>query len=198
MQRMDYDEFGNVILDTSPGFQPFGFAGGIYDRDTGLTRHGARDYDPETGRWTAKDPIRFRGGDLNLYGYSLNDPVNRTDSNGLGPQRCQTFQEKWKETFNLVNDMLPGLFHPSLVPGVGLGILSSGKMAQIFRTMTPFQYAASGFAGATLGGVAFTGLETGILVGATSLINFTVVAITFEAGIAVGSAISALVDYCTY
>ncbi len=38
MQRMDYDEFGTVILDTNPGFQPFGFAGGIYDRDTVLAR----------------------------------------------------------------------------------------------------------------------------------------------------------------
>lgn len=38
LQRMDYDEFGTVILDTNPGFQPFGFAGGIYDRDTGLVR----------------------------------------------------------------------------------------------------------------------------------------------------------------
>jgi RHS repeat-associated protein len=82
LQRMDYDEFGNVILDTNPGFQPFGFAGGIYDRDTGLVRHGARDYDPETGRWTAKDPIKFKGGAANLYGYVLNDPVNAIDPNG--------------------------------------------------------------------------------------------------------------------
>jgi RHS repeat-associated protein len=85
LQRMDYDEFGTVILDTNPGFQPFGFAGGIYDRDTGLTRHGARDYDPETGQWTAKDPIRFVGKETNLYGYVLQDPVNLTDSNGLFP-----------------------------------------------------------------------------------------------------------------
>ena len=35
-QRLDYDEFGNVVLDTNPGFQPFGYAGGIYDRQTGL------------------------------------------------------------------------------------------------------------------------------------------------------------------
>ncbi len=83
MQRMDYDEFGNVILDTNPGFQPFGFAGGIYDRDTGLTRHGARDYDPETGRWTAKDPLRFAGDDTNLYGYVMNDPVHKFDQSGL-------------------------------------------------------------------------------------------------------------------
>jgi uncharacterized protein RhaS with RHS repeats len=34
-RRMDYDEFGTVVLDTNPGFQPFGFAGGLYDRDTG-------------------------------------------------------------------------------------------------------------------------------------------------------------------
>jgi len=83
LRRMDYDEFGNVILDTNPGFQPFGFAGGIYDRDTGLVRHGARDYAPETGRWTAKDPIRFKCKDVNLYSYVLNDPLNAIDPNGL-------------------------------------------------------------------------------------------------------------------
>ena len=39
LQRIDYDEFGRVILDTNPGFQPFGFAGGLYDHhdhQTGL------------------------------------------------------------------------------------------------------------------------------------------------------------------
>jgi RHS repeat-associated protein len=82
-QRMDYDEFGRVILDTNPGFQPFAFAGGLYDRDTKLVRFGARDYDPDTGRWTAKDPIRFEGGDTNLYAYVLNDPINWIDSLGL-------------------------------------------------------------------------------------------------------------------
>ena len=81
-QRMDYDEFGNVIMDTNPGFQPFGFAGGLYDSDTKLVRFGARDYDAETGRWTAKDPIGFDGGDTNLYAYAGNDPVNRIDSTG--------------------------------------------------------------------------------------------------------------------
>lgn len=82
VQRMDYDVFGNVIQDTNPGFQPFGFAGGLYDADTGLVRFGARDYDPETGRWTAKDPILFDGGDSNLYEYVVNDPINFFDLNG--------------------------------------------------------------------------------------------------------------------
>jgi RHS repeat-associated protein len=71
VQKMDYDEFGVAIEDTNPGFQPFGFAGGLYEPATGLTRFGARDYDAFTGRWTNKDPIRFAGGDSNLYGYVL-------------------------------------------------------------------------------------------------------------------------------
>ena len=87
-QRIDYDEFGRVFEDTNPGFQPFGFAGGLYDTDTGLVRFGARDYDAETGRWTTKDPIRFDGGDTNLYGYVLADPVNEIDPLGEGLWNC--------------------------------------------------------------------------------------------------------------
>jgi RHS repeat-associated protein len=83
VQRVDYDEWGQVLQDTNPGFQPFGFAGGLYDRDTGLVRFGARDYDPQTGRWTNKDPIAFRGGNANLYVYVNIDPINGADLNGL-------------------------------------------------------------------------------------------------------------------
>ena len=84
-QRIDYDAFGVVTLDTNPGFQPFGFAGGLYDADTGLVRFGARDYDTVVGRWTAKDPIRFDAGESNLYAYALTDPVNLIDLSGLDP-----------------------------------------------------------------------------------------------------------------
>jgi RHS repeat-associated protein len=88
-QRMDYDEFGNVTLDSNPGFQPFGFAGGIYDQHTKLTRFGARDYSADIGRWTARDPILFNGNQTNFYVYVNNDPVNRFDPSG-------TFWEKIK------------------------------------------------------------------------------------------------------
>ena len=92
-QQLDYDAWGRVIEDSRPGFQPFGFAGGLHDPDTQLTRFGARDYDAETGRWTAKDPILFDGGDSNLYGYVLQDPVNITDMTGLSPTLCEAL---WK------------------------------------------------------------------------------------------------------
>ncbi len=82
-QRMDYDEFGNVIFDSNPGFQPFGFAGGLYDPETKLVRFGARDYDASTGRWTNRDPILFEGNVSNLYGYCVEDPINDVDISGL-------------------------------------------------------------------------------------------------------------------
>lgn len=81
VQRMDFDEWGVVTLDTNPGWQPFGFAGGLLDGDTGLTRFGARDYAAAEGRWTAKDAIQLKGG-LNLYSYALADPVNLFDPTG--------------------------------------------------------------------------------------------------------------------
>jgi RHS repeat-associated protein len=87
-QRMDYDAWGRVTLDTNPGFQPFGFAGGLYDQGTKLVRFSARDYDPSVGRWTARDPALFGGGDPNLYGYALGDPVNLSDPEGLDTFDC--------------------------------------------------------------------------------------------------------------
>ncbi len=82
-QEIEYDVWGNVLSDSNPNFQPFYFAGGLYDTDTKLTRFGARDYDAETGRWTAKDPIGFAGGLTSLYDYVGGDPVNFVDPSGL-------------------------------------------------------------------------------------------------------------------
>ena len=81
IERIDYDERGNTLNDTNAGFIPFGFAGGIVDRDTGLIRFGARDYDPQTGRWATKDSSRFDGGP-NFYQYANSDPINFIDPTG--------------------------------------------------------------------------------------------------------------------
>jgi RHS repeat-associated protein len=83
-QRLDYDSYGNVTLDTNPGFQPLGFAGGLYDSHTKLVKFGFRDYDPTTGRFTTKDPIGLNGG-ANVYLYAMGNPVVFVDRVGLGP-----------------------------------------------------------------------------------------------------------------
>ncbi|MGC4068861.1 MAG: RHS repeat-associated core domain-containing protein [Polyangiaceae bacterium] len=82
-QSLEYDAFGRMLANTNPDFQPFGFAGGLYDSATGLVRFGARDYAPAMGRWANKDPIGFAGGDTNVYAYVGNDPVNGVDLSGL-------------------------------------------------------------------------------------------------------------------
>ena len=81
---MDYDSFGvrNRAAETGAFEIPIGFAGGLEDPVTGLVRFGLRDYEPATGRWTARDPILHDGG-INLYAYSGSDPVAKRDPSGL-------------------------------------------------------------------------------------------------------------------
>ena len=86
-----------------PGFQPFGFAGGLYDRDTNLVRFGARDYNPSVGRFTTKDASRFGGG-LNFYAYCASDPVNCRDTTGFDPE-----QGFWARLFADLANAPPGL-----------------------------------------------------------------------------------------
>jgi len=102
VQRIDYNSFGEVLSDSNPGIQPFGFQGGLYDPATGLTRFGARDYDPTTGRWLSKDPIGMSGG-LNQYVFCGNNPVMFVDPWGL-----------WGVQFG-ENGFNIGVGHPTMV-----------------------------------------------------------------------------------
>ena len=102
----EYSAFGEQrVLAGNAEVIPFGFAGGRYDRETGLVRFGARDYEPVTGRWTGKDPIRFEGGQGNIYVYLGNDPVNATDPSGtyiwpLNPILCLYYEWQASEAMD--------------------------------------------------------------------------------------------------
>lgn len=114
-QSLDYDAYGRVLAETGAGFQPFGFAGGLYDADTKLVRFGARDYDPSMGRWTNKDPIGFAGQQGNVYVYVDGDPVNRVDLGGLGPENgCKDEME------DVIKSCTLGLFGITIKAEFGL------------------------------------------------------------------------------
>ncbi len=90
VQTMRYDAFGNPLRGIRGVLRlPLGFAGGLLDADTGLTRFVWRDYDADTGRFTALDPMGAKGGDKDLYGYCVDDPVNRLDVWGLESKTAQ-------------------------------------------------------------------------------------------------------------
>lgn len=84
VKRIERDAFGALIADSAPAFAvPIGFAGGIDDPATGMVRFGARDHDPRSGRWTARDPLLLDGGQRNLYAYANSSPLSRRDPTGL-------------------------------------------------------------------------------------------------------------------
>jgi uncharacterized protein RhaS with RHS repeats len=91
-------------------------------------RFGARDFDPSTGRWTAKDPIGFSGGDTNLYRYVGNDPVNFTDPEGMAMSE-EDLLEKMLET--LAN--LEGKILRETRAGTGVNVSESELLADRLR-----------------------------------------------------------------
>ena len=78
-----YDSFGNPSNSNFPS--RYQFTGREYDAFSGLQFSRARFYDPKIGRFISEDPIGFRGGDVNLYGYVRNQPYIYRDSMGLYP-----------------------------------------------------------------------------------------------------------------
>ena len=82
-----YKPYGALLQKTGSGSDPsFQWVGSQGYRQTGKKYSDvyvrARHYDSLNGRWTTKDPIRFAGGDWNLFGYVRNRGVIRTDPSG--------------------------------------------------------------------------------------------------------------------
>ena len=92
VQSYIYDSFGNTnvfdqngaIISIENGIvNPFSYTGREFDIEASLYYYRARYYDSNMGRFISEDPIRFSGGDINLYGYVTNSPVNFVDPLGL-------------------------------------------------------------------------------------------------------------------
>jgi RHS repeat-associated protein len=180
-QRIDYDEFGNVLRDTYPGFQPFAFAGGLYDPHTTLIRFGARDYDAATGRWTARDPALFLTRQTDLYTYASDDPVNSVDPGGM--------QEGWGEIVGLAKDYWDYVPAPAQ-KGIGAGgvatSVTGAGMGAYYTGQGIYVAAATGM-GVTEGAEAVAAYVGGAAIGSTA----AMVGLGFGFGYGVGSAIDA-------
>ena len=79
----DYQPFGEVNTVVNSIGNDFRFPGQYYDSETGLHYNHHRYYDPSTGRYISADPIGLDGGDVNIYSYAGQNPINATDPEGL-------------------------------------------------------------------------------------------------------------------
>jgi RHS repeat-associated protein len=87
--KYTYEPFGVPTISGSSSSYPHLFAGMEYD-PTGLYHTYARYYSPRLQRFTQEDfhqlasaePSQFGGGDVNLFAYALNDPVQMKDPTG--------------------------------------------------------------------------------------------------------------------
>lgn len=79
-----YDAFGKVISNKGSCSDPFGYAGAFSHQEdaTGLKLLGHCFYDPSTGRFLTRDPIKD---DRNWYAFGggLANPVSGADATGL-------------------------------------------------------------------------------------------------------------------
>jgi RHS repeat-associated protein len=84
LDRISYDPFGQVTLETSPSQgDRFKYDGGAFSITTVLNYFNARYYDAARGVWISQDPTEFWAGDANLSRYVGNDPMNMVDPSGL-------------------------------------------------------------------------------------------------------------------
>ena len=130
VQRYEYDSFGNQTIATNGGIkQPFTFTAREYDAETGMYFYRARYYDPKAGRFITRDPISFAGGDVNLYAYVSNNPVNWSDP--LGLKKCCN----QKELQNCIKSNCPKV--PPAPPGANINdnIENASKQFQQNETL---------------------------------------------------------------
>ena len=84
LQECHYDPFGSIIFARGKDGNKYRFAGKEYDKETGLSYFGARFYDPLTGRFISRDPVKqdFSPITHNPYPYCANNPLKYVDPNG--------------------------------------------------------------------------------------------------------------------
>jgi RHS repeat-associated protein len=80
---LDYAPYGETRSQSGSYTPRFRFSSKEYDASTGFYHFPYRYYAPMWARWMTRDPIGGADGDLNLYRYVWNAPIDVADSLGL-------------------------------------------------------------------------------------------------------------------
>ena len=84
MNHLVYADFGELVEQTNPEFGIiYGYTSQELDPESGLYDYDGRYYDPILAQFASEDPLGFAAGDVNLYRYVGNSPVNYNDPTGM-------------------------------------------------------------------------------------------------------------------
>ena len=130
VEHMTYDAYGAPNAQSTVG-NSYLFTGREFEPEISLYYYRFRFYDPTIGRFLSADPSGFSEGDLNLYGYAKNNPVNVVDSFGLFLNWKQQAMVDWfRYTVGGICSRAPGPIgwacKAGLLIGGGLDLLSGG------------------------------------------------------------------------
>ncbi len=79
----EYGPFGEFTTSTGSSYNPYRFTGQQWDEDSGLYYLRARYYEPATGRFMQRDPIKDYSNIFNKYTYAGNNPALFIDPTGF-------------------------------------------------------------------------------------------------------------------
>jgi RHS repeat-associated protein len=117
-EKYSYDAFGkptilsanNTQLSTSAIGNRFMFQGREWIQELGIYDYRHRMYQPELGRFLQTDPSGFDAGDMNLFRYCGDDPVDGSDPTGLVNTNAGTTLEQRMRLFYGASDTGGGLY----------------------------------------------------------------------------------------
>ena len=176
------DGSGNPLAATAYGNR-FLFTGREYLAELNLYDYRNRVYSPDLGRFLQTDPLRFSAGDVNIYRYVGNNPINGTDSFGLWT---------WGDVAHAAGDLAGGAVGAIVggaagaVGGAVIGAVTGAVVGAVVGAELGPEGAVGGFIGGAISGADFgmnVGGAAGALVGgdigsevggeaATSLYNY--------------------------
>jgi RHS repeat-associated protein len=125
---------------------------------------------------------------------------NKVDNEQQGQQQKRTQCPKKSSSGSYLSNVVRNVANtnaalPGLLAPTGTGLLTAGVTSEAWlgtRTATAGRWVFSGFSQIRAGAAVFTTAESGVLVGATAVMNFAMTGVSYEAGVAGGSLISAI------
>ncbi|MEK7084813.1 MAG: RHS repeat-associated core domain-containing protein, partial [Patescibacteria group bacterium] len=189
VQRYEYEPFGAIMGMDGTRETKYLFTGQEFDPESELYYYNARYYNPATGRFISRDPIRGFAGDVlaaNAYIYVRNNPLRYVDPTGM-----LSLGGAWDSFVNGVSAVGDAVVDTANAVGdvvVETSVYVANKTVEIANDAYEFTVdTAVNIKNAACANVNCTAIGTGLLEGGKTILDF---GSTVAEGIAAGGALA--------